>query len=392
MAKGIAVVSGSSTLRHKFMDNGTAKLGEVGKTSKFHSVVKLEGSTANLATRLMGLTGTLETRIETAEGDRDAAIISLNVVSASIETNASYTLPTHTLNVVDANQAGAAVESTYAATSLVDADKKISELLDDSRQLHDVLDDIETVPGSLKYMIKNYLVGTTATAMAQTLEALSASINSEDVHQDLQTEIQTVKNTVSGETNTISRTLSAIKSTLDGHVTAASQEDADIDALINTAKNNLGITRTGATMALTYDTTGVGGSLLTGASLYAQDTVLDNKVQDETDRLAAMTGSADVTDRNGATIQKGTESTMLSTTTTATFKGPVTFKAGDDCEFRVPMYSSAATLNGVTPMIGEVVYLKDTSGAFTPAGPFTENNKFYFYEGTNWFMSPFYSE
>ena len=388
MAKGIAVVSGSATLRHKFMDNGTAKLGEADKTSKFHSVVALEGSTANLATRLMGLTGTLETRIETAEGDRDDAIISLNVVSTSIETNASYTLPTHNLDVVTVNQDGNPVESTYAATSLVDADKKVSELLSDSRALHTQLNHAdENHQGSLKQMIKTYLVGTSATTMAQTLAALSASIDSADVQYDLETAIQQVKNDVSGETDQISRTLSAIKTTLTGHVAAASQEDADIDTLINTAKSNLGITRTGATMALTYDTSGVGGALLTGVSLYAQDTVLDGKVQDETDRLAAMTGSANV-----AGITFGTDSTMMSTITTATFKGPVTFKAGDDCEFRVPMYSSAATINAATPMVGEVVYLKDTSGAFAPAGPFTENNKFYFYEGTNWFMSPFYSE
>jgi hypothetical protein len=387
MAKGIAVVSGSATVRHKIMDNGSAKLGEVGKTSKFHSVVKLgDGSeTPNLANRLMGLTGTLETRITTAEGARDDAIISLNVVSASIETNASYTLPTHTLNVVDAS----GNENTYAATSLVDADKKVSELLNDSRTLHTQLNHTsEAHAGSLKQMIKDYLVGTTATTMAQTLAALSASIDSADVQGNLQTAIQQVKNDVSGETDTISRTLSAIKTTLTGHVAAASQEDADIDTLINTAKNSLGVTRTGAAMALTYDTSGVGGALLSGASLYAQDTVLDGKVQDETDRLAAMIGSANV-----AGIDFGTTSTMMSTTTTATFRGPVSFAPGQDCEFRVPVYDSAATLNAIAvPMTGEVVYLNAASASFAAAGPFTENKKFYFYEGTSWFMSPFYSE
>ena len=264
--KGLAVISGSGEnqgdIKHKMLSSGEAHLGSTSKTSTLSGSVRIEGMDQDLVPTLHGLTGSLASRITTAIADQQAALGSLNVVSASIETDANYNLPTHNLNVVDAT----GTESTYAATSLVDADKKIDETLDDSRELHTTLTGDETVVGSLQHSIKTYLVGNTTTTMAQTLAALSASIDSDTVHSDLQTQIQQVKNDVSGETDTISRTLSAIKATLTGHVSAASQEDADIDALINTAKNNLGITRNGSVMTLTYDTSGIGGGLLTGTS------------------------------------------------------------------------------------------------------------------------------
>ena len=392
--KGLAVISGSGEnqgdIKHKMLSSGEAHLGSTSKTSTLSGSVRIEGMDQDLVPTLHGLTGSLASRITTAIADQQAALGSLNVVSASIETDANYNLPTHNLNVVDAT----GTESTYAATSLVDADKKIDETLDDSRELHTTLTGDETVVGSLQHSIKTYLVGNTTTTMAQTLAALSASIDSDTVHSDLQTQIQQVKNDVSGETDTISRTLSAIKATLTGHVSAASQEDADIDALINAAKNNLGITRNGSVMTLTYDTSGIGGGLLTGTSLYGQDAVLDGKVQDETDRLKAMTGSADVVDRNGATIQKGTTSTMLSTTTTATFKGSVEFTS--DAEFSVPVHDTVPSYlldNGalkadMSAHEGEIIYLTAT----TAIAPFVVADKFYFCESGEWFMSPFFNE
>ena len=351
MAKGIAVRSGSlGTVKHKLMDTGVAQLGTSGAVSTLSGTVDVQGeATSNLATRLNTLGGAVTTRTTNSTGDAGDMRDEINLVSASVDTDASYGL----------------------SPSLLAKDQGFDNRLSASRDDITTLNSDHSVTGSLDNLVKVFLTGDGVDAAWNTLQALSSSLDGDaDLRGTITTAVQTMKNEVSDGAPS-AETLGAISGRLSDHISqTATPSESGIAAKITAATSSLGLE---SDLSLSYSNSA--NFLGDEASLKAGHATLDGEMSTQRTRLTTMTDT---------TITVATLTVAGAATTT----GDVTFVEGKD--FTVPTITSTDDFPAVADN-GEMLYLEVASG-FVASVDYPANNKFYFHEDGVWFPSPFHAE
>ena len=149
MSKGIAVVSGSSDLKHKLMDNGEVSMGVTGAVSTLSGTIQLLGETTN----------NLATRINTTKSDVTTQISNS---SNTTSTKQSEVDTTSTEMVGDTTRAHGTAAGNYiaGAASLHAADAALDNQLSASRDDITLVNADKNTAGSLAYAIDQHLKGT----------------------------------------------------------------------------------------------------------------------------------------------------------------------------------------------------------------------------------------
>jgi hypothetical protein len=394
MSKGIAVVSGSSDLKHKLMDNGVAELGVTNAVSTLSGTVVLLGETSSdLATRINTTKGNVTQRITTS-------------TTAADQTTGEKTAEVNTTSeemVGNTSRTHGAGGGTYAVGgNLFLCDQQLDNQLSASRDSITTVNGGTGVDGSLAKAIDQYLKGPGLTGNLATISALSASILDTDLTGTVAIAISQMKNSVYHGTASVTATsdnLSASLANIAAQTVTAVAKEGVLDGKINLAVTSIGLDA--SDRSLSYSGTDyLDGNDVNGANInsikLAQDELVYQHGLNVT-RLAAMTGAV------GAAKTETAQMTVIANKV-AKFKGDVTIGSS----FTAPYCS---TVNGAgdelqspaAPENGEFMYVSIDAATWS-ARPVTgmkfkgstetlpENNKFYFFENGHWFASPFHSE
>ena len=372
MSKGIAVVSGSSDLKHKLMDNGEVSMGVTGAVSTLSGTIQLLGETTN----------NLATRINTTKTD-----VTTQISNSSTTTNTKQgeVDTTSTEMVGDATRAHGSAAGNYIAGALTlhAADAALDNQLSASRDDITLVNADKNTAGSLAYAIDQHLKGTGLAGTLLTVEALSSSIASTDLVGDVATAIQSMKDDVYGAgAGVATDDLATIRTAISSQRSAALLEEADQDTMISNSSTAIGLE---ADRSLAYSGTNY---LDAKTSIKAaQDTLETQQNTTNVSRLATMTGSLLTTVQMSVVAGEN-----------ATFQGDVTIGS----TFAVPTVTAVAggkLQSPASPETGEIMYVEVGAGDWAAGLEFADstetvpaNNKFYFYENGHWFASPFHSE
>ena len=373
MSKGIAVVSGSSDLKHKLMDNGVAELGVTSAVSTLSgTIVLLDETSNNLATRINDTKSDVNSRIATATGEYNDQDAEVNTTSTEL--------------VADTTRLHGAATGVYTngALSLHAADAALDNQLSASRDDITQVNADKTTPGSLARAIDQHLKGSGLTGTLLTVEALSSSIASTDLVGDVATAIQTMKDDVYGAgAGVTTDDLAITRTAISIQEAAALLEEQDQDTMINNSSTAIGLN---ANRSLSYSAQE--DYISAATTINAAQGILEAQ-QNGTNvtRLADMTGSLLTTAQ--MTVASGEN---------ATFTGDVAVGS----TFTVPTVTAVVgskLQSPASPETGEIMYVQVGSSEWSYGLEFkdstetvAENNKFYFYENGHWFASPFHSE
>jgi hypothetical protein len=374
--KGLAVISGSGEnqgdIKHKLLADGDVSLGATGATSTLSGTINVLGMDPNLVSTINTLSGTVVGRITTslaAAGPSGTKTVEVNTTSVEM--------------VGDANRLHGTATGTFTtgSTTLYASDVALDNQLSASRDSITTVTGGTDVDGSLAKAIDQHLKGPGLTGTLATISALSSSILDTDLTGTVATAISQMKNSVYHGTASVTATsdnLSASLANIAAQTVTAVAKEGILDGKINAAVTSIGLE---ADRSLSYSGTDYIDAQTTIKG--AQDT-LEAKHSGPTNsnvtRLATMTGSALTT----------AEMTVVAGQT-ASFSGDVT-----TTEFTAPHHNAvpAYLLDGASLKAdmsdheGEMIYLT----AATAIAPFTVENKFYFCENGQWFMSPFYND
>jgi len=381
MTKGIAVVSGSSAVKHKLMDDGVAELGHADAISTLSGTVTVLGSAGDIVTRLETLSGSVRTR--TTDSATTHSPLGTNLENVRVSTAAS---------AVDGANNGhdyvARADTNYAnsASSLLDADLKLDTQLDASKADINRINGSNTTSGSLAYQVSQRLEGTGVEETWKTLEALKTAMDADtDLRGTLTSKITAMKSEIRGTAQAPNDTIAAQQITLSAHNnTAENTHEAGLTTKLSNATSSIGAS---SAFAVDYGNAEATNYLNGKASLHAADDELDKKLQSRQNRLDAMLGAAAKT-VDGSSKAAGMRSDSL---TVAANKNAE--MSGDtSCEkFFTPKVSTIADIEA-SPEEGEVFYLECSAAEFSANSTteFPANNKFYFREDSQWFASPFF--
>ena len=392
--KGIAVISGSgdlaSDLKHTMTADGDANLGTADAVSTMSGTIGVLGVDGNdLVATLESKSGSIRQR--TVDSAATHSPLETNLENTRIATAADAA--TGATPSLRGHDYVARTDTNYAdnATSLKDADLKLDTQLSNSNTDIIRIQGAKTVSGSLAYQVSQRLEGTGVEDTWKTLEALQTAMDSDpDLRGTLTSKINTMKSEIRGAAPA-DDTIAAQQAVLIAHnTTAEDTHEAGLTAKISNVTASIGAS---STFEITY---GVATYCLTGlTSLHAADDMLDQKLQSRQNRLDAMLGAVDKA-VDGVTKTAGMRSDTLSIAAgqNAEMSGDTT-----STKFIVPLYDAvpahlkdgSALKADMSDHEGEVFYLTTADDSDPVLAPFSVAEKFYFCEGGQWFMSPFYA-
>ena len=389
MAKGIAVVSGSSTEKHKFMDTGVSNLGTQGNTSALSGTISVSEDGNNypdLVSQLATTSGSIVSQKATSITLMDP--VGINVEGARVSMAASAYV-----NIGDNGHDYVALSGKNyidSAGTLKGADIKLDGGLSSSADdLNVTVLGATGIQGSLTNLIDTLLKGTGVDSTWETLSGLKTAMNNDAaLSASIKSAIDLMENTIRGNDASAPEDLVTILAGLTTHrdtvTTGATAREGILGTKLANAKTAMGLE---ANYSISHTSQNYINNA--SASLTAVDDALGGALKSRNNRLTATTGSADV---GGFTAGARTTSLAIAAAGTAAFSGSVTTS-----EFGAPEVSTLARMEAIGEN-GEMVYLNCTDYAAevaanaTLVASYPADKKFYFYEDGVWHPSPFAAE